>query len=104
MDEPIGVIAIRKVAEHLTATGHDAAGRAMLRTVQRHVFPYQDGRVHVYLACDEYDARLLGALTLSVAGSRSRALDDAYGRVYDWLSGPFAFHFITPASRSLRAG
>jgi hypothetical protein len=104
MDEPIGVIATRRVAEHLTATGHDAAGRAMLRTTQRRVFPHSDGRVHVFLACDEYDARLLSALTMSVTGSRSRALDDAYSRVYDWLSGPFVFHFITPASSALRAG
>ena len=104
MDEPIGLIATRKVAEHLTATGHDAAGRAMLRATQRGVLPYRDGRVHVFLACSVYDARLLGALTLSIAGSRSRALDDAYGRVYGWVAGPFAFHFITPASEGLRAG
>jgi hypothetical protein len=60
--------------------------------------------MHVFLACSEYDAKLLGALTRSIAGSRSRALDDAYGRVYVWVTMPFAFHFITPASPALRAG
>jgi hypothetical protein len=103
MDEPIGVIATRIVSEHLTATGHDAAGRAMHRVVQRQVLPYSDGRVHVYLACEPYDAALLGGLTLSIPGSRSRALDDAYARVYPWVTGPFSFHFITPASSGLRA-
>jgi hypothetical protein len=104
MDEPMGVTATRKVAEHLTATGHDAAGRAMLRSEHRAALPFTDGRLHVFIACSEYDARLLGSLTLSIAGSRSRALDDAYARVYAWVPLPLAFHFITPASASLRAG
>jgi len=93
MDEKIGELAVRVVSEGLTATGHDAAGRAMLRTAQRMALPFSDGRLHVYLACSAYDANLLGALSPSTGG-RSRALDDAYRRVYGYTALPFTFHFI----------
>lgn len=86
-------IVTRQVAEHLNATGHSDAARAMFRVRQVSAYPESDGRFHVRLACSRHDAYLLRALTES-HGGRSRTLDDAYQRVYHWVSAPFAFHFL----------
>lgn len=98
-DESFQTIQTREVAKALETTGHSDAARAMLRLRQRRVLPASDGYAHVVLECNEYDERLLGALTLSRPGSRSRALDDAYQLVFPWVTLPFKFHFIRRAAQ-----
>lgn len=99
MDEPFPKIQTRHVSEALKDTGHSDAARAMMRVRQRRVLPHSDGYAHVVLECDVYDERLLGALTMSRPGSRSRALDDAYQLVFPWVTLPFKFHFIRRAEQ-----
>lgn len=82
------------ISNALQSSGHSDAARAMYRVKILAAQPLSDKKIHVVVLCRWYDKRLLGALTQSMPGSRSSALDDAFRLIYGWLDLPITFDFV----------